>query len=142
MLTQGADEPPSATLFLYHTATSSSDKSNAADLKTPFKAGARDCRSASYNIWRVDLLTWAHCMRATFPSQSIRDVLSSGLAVQQSMTVCIPTSAAGRLVESFKSACTVVAPQSLRKSAGFCLGRTMHLTCTQGDALESKQCMS
>ena len=73
-------------------------------------------------------VTWAHWMRATFPSQSTFCVFSSGLAVEQSMIAWIPTNAAGRLVESFRSAWTVVAPQSLRKSAGFCLGRTMHLT--------------
>ena len=67
-------------------------------------------------------------MSATLPSQSIFWVLSSGLAVQQSMIVWMPTRAAGMLVGSLRSADTVVAPQSLRKSAGFCLGLTMQRT--------------
>jgi hypothetical protein len=44
--------------------------------------------------------TCAHCMRATLPSQSIFCVDSSGRAVEQSITVWMPTSAAGRLVGS------------------------------------------
>ena len=39
------------------------------------------------------------------------------------------TRAAGSEVRSLRSACTVVAPQSRRKSAGFCRGRTMQRTC-------------
>ena len=42
----------------------------------------------------------------TLPSQSILEVLSSGRAVEQSMMVWIPTSAAGSDVGSFRSACT------------------------------------
>lgn len=42
----------------------------------------------------------------TLPSQSILEVLSSGRAVEQSMMVWMPTSAAGSDVGSFRSACT------------------------------------
>lgn len=70
----------------------------------------------------------AHWMRATLPSQSIFSVDSSGRAVAQSMTVWMPTRAAGKEDGSVKSAWTVVAPQSRRKSAGLYLGLTMHLT--------------
>ena len=73
-------------------------------------------------------------MSATFPFQSIFCVLSSGRAVEQSMTVWMPTRAAGKLVGSFRSACTVVAPQSRRKSAGFCLGRTIQRTWCRCEA--------
>lgn len=55
---------------------------------------------------------------------------SSGRAVAQSMTVLTPTSAAGREEGSVRSACTVVAPQSRRKSAGLSRGRTMQRTCS------------
>ena len=47
------------------------------------------------------------------------------------------TSAAGREVGSLRSACTVVAPQSRRKSAGFCRGRTMQRTCAQQAASDA-----
>jgi len=70
-------------------------------------------------------------MRAFLPSQSTFVVDSSGRAVAQSMTVWMPTRVAGRDEGSPRSACTVVAPQSRKKSAGFCLGRTMQRTCMQ-----------
>ena len=68
-------------------------------------------------------------MRAFLPTQSTFWVDSSGLAVAQSMTVWMPTRVAGRDEGSPRSACTVVAPQSRKKSAGFCRGRTMQRTC-------------
>ena len=45
--------------------------------------------------------------RLTLPSQSTLEVLSSGLAVAQSMTVWMPTSAAGSDEGSPRSACIV-----------------------------------
>lgn len=57
---------------------------------------------------------------------------SSGRAVAQSMTVETPTRAAGSEEGSVRSACTVVAPQSRRKSAGLSRGRTMQRTCGAG----------
>ena len=91
-------------------------------------------------------------MSATLPSQSIFCADSSGRAVAQSTTVWMPTSAAGMEVGSFKSTCnsksglqnlyelcwtetarmvctcTVVAPQSRKKSAGVCRGLTVQRT--------------
>lgn len=51
------------------------------------------------------LRTCAHCINATLPSQSTFCVLSSGLAVAQSMIALMPTRVAGREVGSVRSAC-------------------------------------
>lgn len=52
--------------------------------------------------------TCAHWMSATLPSQSTLSVDSSGRAVAQSMTALMPTSVAGRVVGSDRSACMCV----------------------------------
>nr|GME01735.1 hypothetical protein Iba_scaffold1679039CG0010 [Ipomoea batatas] len=73
-------------------------------------------------------IAFAHCIRATFPSQSTVLMGSSGRPVAQSITVWIPTNVAGIVSGLLKSACSTVAPQSRRKSAGAGLGLTRHLT--------------
>ena len=49
-------------------------------------------------------MAWAHWMSAFLPSQSTLSVDSSGLAVAQSITVWMPTSAAGSEDGSVRSA--------------------------------------
>lgn len=71
------------------------------------------------NRYRWMPMAWALWIRATLPSQSTLEMLSSGRLVAQSMTVWMPTRAAGMEEGSVRSADTVVAPQSRRKSAGF-----------------------
>ena len=80
------------------------------------------------NRYRWMPIACAHWIRAFLPSQSTVAADSSGLAVAQSTTVCTPTSAAGSDEGSVRSAWTVVAPQSRRKSAGFWRGLTMQRT--------------
>lgn len=61
---------------------------------------------------------WAHCMSATLPSQSTRCADSSGRAVAQSITVCMPTCRQAQVhmgispQKSCESLCTEVGAQS------------------------------